>query len=110
MMEKLKSSEQLVEGERLHHHRSKHDFLREIFGYDSFKPNEETVIDTQSCGRNVLAVIPTGSGKSICYQVPALMHEGLIVVISPVIALMGGQVSVLKLAVVDADRINLSSD
>ncbi len=93
-------------------HRSadKHEILREVFGYDSFRPNQEAVIDQLVSGHNVLAVMPTGSGKSLCYQVPALMNEGLAVVISPLIALMRDQVNALKLAGVDADTINSSSD
>ena len=111
MVDYLKTTDQSAEHKNLHHHpRSKHEILREIFGYDSFRPNQEVVIDTLSSGRNVLAVMPTGSGKSLCYQVPALMHEGLTVVISPLIALMRDQVSALKLAGVDADTINSSSD
>ncbi len=98
------------DGGLIHRRKSKHEILSEIFGYDSFKPNQEAVIDTLSSGRNVLAVMPTGSGKSLCYQIPALMCEGLTVVISPLIALMRDQVSALKLAGVDADTINSSSD
>ena len=110
-MDFLKTTDQLAENQNLHHRPgSKHEILRDIFGYDSFRPNQEDVIDTLSSGRNVLAVMPTGSGKSLCYQVPALMHEGLTVVISPLIALMRDQVSALKLAGVDADTINSSSD
>ncbi len=89
---------------------SKHEILREIFGYDSFRPNQEVVIDALNCGRNVLAVMPTGSGKSLCYQIPALMHDGITIVISPLIALMRDQVNALKLAGVDADTINSSSE
>ncbi len=89
---------------------SKHEILRQVFGYESFRPNQEVVIDTLISGRHVLAVMPTGSGKSLCYQVPALMYEGLAIVVSPLIALMRDQVSALKLAGVDADTINSSSD
>ena len=88
----------------------KHAILRDVFGYDSFRPSQEDVIDTLSSGGNVLAVMPTGYGKSLCYQVPALMFEGLTVVVSPLIALMRDQVSALKIAGVDADTINSSSD
>ena len=110
-MDYLKTTEQFVENSSLHHHsKSKHQILREIFGYDSFRPNQEVVIDKLSSGRNVLAVMPTGSGKSLCYQIPALMQEGLTIVVSPLIALMRDQVSALKLAGVDADTINSSSD
>ena len=90
--------------------KSKHEILREIFGYESFRPNQEVVIDTLISGRSVLAVMPTGYGKSLCYQIPALINEGLTVVISPLIALMRDQVSALKLFGVSADTINSSSD
>ncbi len=91
-------------------HRTKHEILREVFGYDSFRPNQEAVIDALTGGSNVLAVMPTGSGKSLCYQIPALSQDGLAVVISPLIALMRDQVSALQLAGVAADTINSSSD
>ncbi|MDE0308978.1 MAG: DNA helicase RecQ [Acidiferrobacterales bacterium] len=94
----------------LHHSERRHEILREVFGYDSFRPNQETVIEKLTQGQNVLAVMPTGSGKSLCYQVPALMGDGLTIVVSPLIALMRDQVSALKLAGVDADSINSSSD
>lgn len=88
----------------------KQAILREVFGYHSFRPNQEAVIDTLSSGQNVLAVMPTGSGKSLCYQIPALMYDGLTVVVSPLIALMRDQVSALKLSGVNADTINSSND
>ena len=110
-MDDLKTTDQSTGHESLHHRpRSKRGILREIFGFDSFRPNQEAVIDALSSGRNVLAVMPTGSGKSLCYQVPALMREGLTIVVSPLIALMRDQVSALKLAGIDADTINSSSD
>ena len=98
------------QGHLQHRSGSKHTILREVFGYDSFRPNQEEVIDALTCGRSVLAVMPTGSGKSLCYQVPALMYDGLAVVVSPLIALMRDQVSALKLAGVNAETINSSSD
>ena len=61
-------------------------------------------------GRNVLAVMPTGAGKSLCYQVPALVRDGLAVVVSPLVALMRDQVSALTLAGVAADTINSAND
>ncbi len=88
---------------------SKRRILQEVFGYDSFRPSQETVIDLLLAGHSVLAVMPTGAGKSLCYQVPALMREGVTVVISPLIALMRDQVSALKLSGVAADTINSSS-
>jgi ATP-dependent DNA helicase RecQ len=84
----------------------KHAILKTVFGFDSFRPGQEAVIDALLGGRNVLAVMPTGSGKSLCYQVPALMGGGLTVVVSPLLALMQDQVMALRLAGVAADMIN----
>lgn len=57
--------------------------LRQYFGYDSFRPGQEAVVDALLSGRDVLAVMPTGAGKSLCYQVPALCLEGTTLVVSP---------------------------
>ncbi len=84
----------------------KRQVLKDVFGYDSFRPGQERVIDALLRGRNVLAVMPTGSGKSLCFQVPALVMGGLAVVISPLVALMQDQVQALRLAGVAADAIN----
>ena len=54
----------------------KHNILRQTFGYDSFRPGQEEIVDALLAGSNVLAVMPTGSGKSLCYQVPALVGPG----------------------------------
>ena len=89
---------------------AKYAVLRETFGFDSFRPGQEAVIDTLLAGRNVLAVMPTGAGKSLCYQVPALVRDGLAVVVSPLVALMRDQVSALTLAGVAADTINSAND
>ncbi|MBI2719861.1 MAG: DNA helicase RecQ [Rhizobiales bacterium] len=80
--------------------------LRQIFGYDSFRPGQEEIIEALLGGKHVLAVMPTGSGKSLCYQVPALVKGGLTVVVSPLVALMQDQVAALKLAGVAAETIN----
>ncbi len=66
--------------------------LKEIFGYDNFKYGQETVIKGILKGRDALAVMPTGAGKSICYQLPAVMSDGITIVISPLISLMADQV------------------
>ncbi len=89
---------------------AKYAVLRETFGFDSFRSGQETVIDTLLAGRNVLAVMPTGAGKSLCYQVPALVRDGLAVVVSPLVSLMRDQVSALTLAGVAADTINSAND
>ncbi|WP_316978002.1 DNA helicase RecQ [Shumkonia mesophila] len=89
---------------------AKRRVLKEVFGFDAFRPGQEAVVDSLLAGRDVLAVMPTGSGKSLCFQVPALVAGGLAVVVSPLVALMHDQVSALKLAGVTADTINSSKD
>ena len=70
--------------------------LQEHFGYQSFRPAQERVIEAVLAGRDAMAVMPTGAGKSVCYQVPAAMLEGLTIVVSPLISLMADQVRALK--------------
>ena len=84
--------------------------LREVFGFEGFRPGQEGVIETLLAGRHALTVMPTGSGKSLCFQIPALVMDGLTVVVSPLIALMQDQVSALGLAGVAADCINSAND
>jgi len=85
---------------------SKHAVLKDVFGFDSFRPGQEEIVDCLLEDRNVLAVMPTGAGKSLTYQVPALVKGGLTVVVSPLVALMQDQVAALKLAGVAAESIN----
>ena len=87
-----------------------HQILKEKFGFDSFRPGQESVIEAVLAGRNILAVMPTGSGKSLCYQVPALMLDGLTIVVSPLVALMRDQVAALKLAGIAADGIHSGNE
>ena len=89
---------------------TKLDILRDVFGFGAFRPGQEQAMDAVLEGRNVLSVMPTGSGKSLCFQVPALMLGGLTIVVSPLVALMQDQVAALKLAGVAADTINSSRD
>src|SRR5580704_15470581 len=85
---------------------AKHRILKSVFGFDAFRPGQETVIDALLEGRHVLTVMPTGSGKSLCFQVPALILGGLTIAVSPLIALIQDQVAALRLAGVDAGTIN----
>ncbi len=87
---------------------AKYKILRETFGFNKFRPGQEEVIDTLLSGHNALAVMPTGSGKSFCFQVPALIRPGLTVVISPLVALMQDQVTALRILGVAAVSINSS--
>jgi ATP-dependent DNA helicase RecQ len=84
----------------------KFEILRNVFGFDEFRPGQEEIVDSLVAGQHVLAVMPTGSGKSLCFQVPALVKGGLTVVVSPLVALMQDQVAALKLAGVAAETIN----
>ena len=89
-------------------HVEKHRILKDVFGFDGFRPGQEDVVDALLDGSHVLAVMPTGAGKSLCFQVPALVAGGLTIVVSPLVALMQDQVSALRLAGVAAEAINSS--
>ena len=70
--------------------------LSSHFGYDGFRPGQREVVEALLEGRDCLAVLPTGAGKSLCYQLPALVRQGLVLVISPLVALMQDQVAQLQ--------------
>nr|WP_321242930.1 DNA helicase RecQ [uncultured Tolumonas sp.] len=72
------------------------DVLREVFGFQAFRPGQDTVIEQLVAGKDVLAIMPTGGGKSLCYQIPALVRPGLAIVVSPLIALIKDQVDALR--------------
>lgn len=79
--------------------------LRDVFGFDAFRPGQEDIVDAVTRGENVLAIMPTGGGKSLCFQLPALLREGVTVVISPLIALMRDQVRALRAVGVEAGAL-----
>lgn len=82
--------------------------LKDTFGYDTFRPLQREVIENVLAGRDTLAIMPTGGGKSLCYQIPALLLDGLTVVVSPLIALMKDQVEQLRTSGVPAVVLNSS--
>ena len=82
--------------------------LAEVFGYSAFRPGQEKVIAATLSGRDVMAVMPTGAGKSLCYQIPALVMEGVTIVVSPLISLMRDQVNALIQNGVRAAYLNSS--
>jgi len=86
------------------------DILRKTFGFSAFRPGQDEIVSAILGGSDVLAVMPTGSGKSLCYQLPALLRGGLTVVVSPLIALMRNQVAQLRGYGVPAAALNSSND
>ncbi|MES2921295.1 MAG: DNA helicase RecQ [Verrucomicrobiota bacterium] len=84
--------------------------LKQTFGYDEFRPLQREIMEASLAGRDTLAILPTGAGKSLCYQLPALVREGLTVVVSPLIALMKDQVDQLEASGVAATFLNSTLD
>ena len=95
------SEDQVIESLRI---------LKETFGFESFRPGQAQAIEALLAGRNLLSVMPTGAGKSLCFQVPALMLGGLTLVVSPLVALMRDQVAALRLSGVAAETVNSSRE
>ncbi len=83
------------------------DLLKSVFGFDDFRPGQAEIVEAVMAGENTLAIMPTGGGKSLCFQLPALVRDGVTVVISPLIALMRDQVRALQAAGVEAARADL---
>src|ERR1700731_5157557 len=84
--------------------------LRSTFGFADFRPGQSAIIETVLAGADVLAIMPTGSGKSLCYQLPALLRDDLTVVVSPLIALMRNQVAQLTSYGIAAASLNSAND
>src|SRR5215469_9626200 len=84
------------------------DVLRRVFGYAAFRGEQEAIVAHVASGGDALVLMPTGGGKSLCYQIPALLREGVGVVVSPLIALMQDQVAALEEAGVRAAALNSS--
>jgi len=86
------------------------DILKHSFGYDEFRPLQKEIIQESLAGHDVFALLPTGGGKSLCFQIPSLMHSGLTLVVSPLIALMKDQVDSLKATGIPATFLNSTLD
>ena len=87
---------------------TKYEALKKYFGYDAFREGQEVLVDGILDGRDVLGIMPTGAGKSLCYQIPALLLPGITLVISPLISLMKDQVTTLNQAGIHAAYLNSS--
>ena len=86
------------------------EVLKQYWGYDAFRPVQEDIISAAAAGRDVLAILPTGGGKSVCFQIPALMREGLALVVTPLISLMKDQVQNLEARGIKALAIHAGMD
>jgi ATP-dependent DNA helicase RecQ len=97
-------------GIRLPDHPDPETALHEIFGFRQFRPGQRAIVESLLRGENLLAVMPTGGGKSLCYQLPAVLKDGLSLVVSPLIALMDNQVAQLRLLGIEAAAVHSGTD
>ena len=87
-----------------------HEALKSYFGYETFRSLQKQIITDALAGHDVFALLPTGAGKSLCFQLPALLHDGLTIVVSPLIALMKDQVDALQTSGIQATLLNSTLD